>query len=120
MWSEPELLEQRRFRSVALLEYGKFQLAKQPLVNVVHLGVTGEEHERAPSGNLQQAPDHAGGLGGKLRGAGIGQIGRNVKNGLTLVIEMRGDDQFARMVEPEPLLYVVETGAHGQRRRGQD
>ena len=102
-----------------MFEHGKFQLAKKAVVDFIHLRVAGEEHEGASAGNLQQPPDHAGRLAGELWRAWIGQIGRDVKDRLAFVIEVRGDDQVARVVEPEPPAYVVESAAYGQRCRGQ-
>ena len=76
---ESKLLEQRRFRSVALLEHRKLQQAEQAVVDLVHLRVAGEEHEGAAAGDLEQAADAVGGRADKLRRARIGQIGRDVQ-----------------------------------------
>ena len=102
-----------------MLEHRKLQLAKQPLINFIHLRVAGEEHEGASARDLEQPANDPGSLAGELRRARIGQIGRDVENRLAFVIEVRGDDQFARVIEPEPLPYVFEAAADGQRGRGE-
>ena len=42
-----------------------------------------------------------GGLGGEVGVARVGHVGRNVEDGLGLVVEVRGHDQLAGTFEAE-------------------
>ena len=110
---EAELFEQRHFGSVALQEHREFKFAEQALINLVHLRIAGEEDEGATAGDFQQAFYAVRGLGYELRRARVGQVGRNIENYLTLIIEVRRHDRFAGVIESETLADVVEASAHG-------
>ncbi len=51
--------------------------------------------------------------------ARVGHVGRDVEDGLRLVVEVRGDDQFAGAVEAEARLDVVEAVGDGEGRGGE-
>ena len=96
-------------------QHGEIKFAKQALVDVIHLRVTGEQHECPATRNCEQAPDAVGSLGGKLRGARIGQIGWDIKQRLIFVIEMRGQNGFAGVLKAQAIPHVLETAAYGER-----
>src|SRR5208283_2915085 len=114
---EPKLLKQRGFWRVSLLEHGEINDAEKLVVDIVHLRVAGEEHEGAAARDLEEPTHHASGLRCELRSARIGQVGRDVKDCLAFVVEMRGDNELARMVKAKPLPDVVEAAAHSERCR---
>ena len=87
---QAELFEQRGFWRVSLLEHGEIDQAEEAVVDFVHLRVAGEEDEGAAAGDFEQAANDVGGLGGELRRARVGQVGRDVEDGLALVVEVRG------------------------------
>ena len=86
--SEPKLLEQSALRRIALTKHGEFDLAEKSLIDVIHLRIAGEEHERPPSGDLEQLPNAVGGFDRELRSARIGQVGWNIEHRLALIIEV--------------------------------
>ena len=107
------------FGSIALQQHGEVQFAEQPLVDVVHLRVAGEQDECPPARNLEQPPDAVGRFGRELRGARIRQVGRHIEQRLIFIVEVRRQDSFAGVLQSQPLAHVIEAAAHGQRRRGQ-
>src|SRR5581483_8982104 len=112
--SEAEFLEQRALGSIALQQHGIFQFPEQALVDVVHLAIAGEEDKSAPAGNLQQTTDAVCGLGSELRGAGIRQVRRNIKHGLSGVVEVRRQYALPCVLEAEASTYVFEAATHSQ------
>jgi len=61
-------------------------------VGVAHLRVAGEEAEGAALGDFEDAADALCGFFGEVGLARIGHVGRQVEEGLLLVVEVRGDD----------------------------
>src|SRR5207248_8519039 len=68
---------------------------------------------------LKQLPYALSGLYAKLRCTRVGQIWRNVEQRLTLIIKVRRQHFFPRVLHSEAPSYVFETAAHGQRGRCQ-
>ena len=100
-------------------EHRKLQLAQQPLVDIIHLCITGEEYKGAPPGNFEEFANALGRFRCKLRRACIGQIGRHIKQSLIFVIEMRWQHRLAGMLKPQPLPDVLKSAAHSERGRSQ-
>ncbi len=99
-----ELLDERGFGRGALQEHGVIELTEKRVVDLLHLGEAGEKTEGASASDLQQLANADGGLRGERGVARIGHVGRNVEDGLRFVVEVRGDDQFARVLKAERAL----------------
>src|SRR5258708_2045061 len=112
---QPEFIEQRALRCIALLQQGELQFAQQPLVDLIHLRVTREENERTPARNFQQLANPLRRLGRELRRPGIRQISRHIQQRLILIVEVRRQHGLPRMLEPQPLPDVFKPSAHGER-----
>ena len=89
-------------------------------MDLIHLGVAGEEDEGASASDFEKFANTFGGLGGELRRARVGQIGRNVEQSLRFVIEVRRKNGFAGVFEAETFADVVEGSANGERGGGED
>src|SRR4029079_19674699 len=96
-----EFFKERTLWGVALQEHGKFHLAEQALIYVPHLGIAGEQHKSAAARDLQEPADSFCGLESKLRRAGFGKVGRDIKQGLILVIEVRRENYISSMIHAE-------------------
>src|SRR5262249_36691547 len=94
------------------------QLRQHALVDRSHLAVAREQAEGAALRDLEHPADAFGRAVGEVRLARIRHRGRQVKQGLTLVLEVRGHNQFACGNETETLADVIETSGDSQRRRG--
>jgi len=115
-----ELLDERGFGRGALQEHGVVELSEERVVNLLHLSVAGEEAEGAAAGDLQKLADADGGLGGEVGVARVGHVWRNVEDGLGLVVEVGGDDEFASAFEAEAGLDVVEAVGNRESGRSED
>ena len=69
---------------------------------------------------LQDFDDLARGGGGEGRTARVGQILRNVEQGLLLVVEMAFDYSGAGVAQSQALLSELEAAGHRQRGGGED
>ena len=83
-------------------------------MNLIHLRIAGKKTEGASPGDLQHTPDFLCGLSGKILGSRIGQVRRHIEDGLTGIIKMRRHNQFADMVNAEPLPDVLKAPSYGQ------
>src|SRR5271155_1060146 len=119
IWSLPKLLKQRLARSRALQQQGVAHFDQQALVQVVHLLIAGEEAEGAAMRDVEHAADALRSLLLKIRVARVGHIRRQIEQRLLAVAEMRGHDQFARVIHAKALADVCETALHGERGRGE-
>ena len=93
---EAELFQQGAARRRPLQQQRIFDGAKQALVDFAHLRVAGEQAKRPALRDLQDLADALGRPRGKLRGARIRQIWRQIQHGLLGVVEVRGHHQLAR------------------------
>src|SRR5271155_4830663 len=109
MGRDAKFLEQRRFWGVTLFEHGVIQFAEQPLVDLVHLRIAGEQDKGSSAGDLEQPPNKTRSLASELGCARVRQPRRDVEDGLTFVSEVGWDDQFAGVIEPETFPNVFET-----------
>ena len=97
--SEAEFLKQHAFGCVALQEHGEFQFSQEALVNVVHLGIAGEQDKSTPTRNFQQSSDAFCGAGRELGRARVGEIRGDVQHRLAGVVKMRGQHLLAGVLQ---------------------
>ena len=90
----------------------KWRPQANPLVQIFHLGVAGEQAKRAAFTQFQQPQNFIRGLGRKSRVAHVGHPLRQIEKRLLAIVKLRWQRALFRIVQPQALPNVVEAIAH--------
>ena len=93
---------------------------KKQVVKGAHLVVAGEEAEGTTARDAENTFDGCGGRGDEFGVARVGHGWREIKQCLLTVLEVRRDDEFARVDEAETAADVLEAALDGKRGGGEN
>ncbi len=97
-------------------EERKVENGQEQVVQSTHMVVAGEETESTAVSDAQNTLDGFGGGINKFGFARVGHGRREIEEGLLTVLEVRWNDQFARVGKSKTTAKMLKASLNGERR----